>query len=99
MDLSPFYSFGNNDLDDAHDNAKPDGDGKTKMRHGCALILNQAREKIVSGCKNKNPDHIDSGLSMVCPIFRCALINIGLPCAENCNASLGELGNLLQDEE
>jgi len=97
MNLSPFYGFGDNDLDDMTGNSGPDGDGKSKMRHGCALILNQAREEIVSGCQNNKPDSIDSGLSMLCPIFRCALVNTGLPCADNCNANLGELGNLLQE--
>ncbi|MDH5189188.1 MAG: hypothetical protein OEW37_09570 [Rhodospirillaceae bacterium] len=99
MDLSPFYNLGEPGADDAPDDAVSLGDGKTKMRHGCAMIFGQAKEKIVSGCQNKNPDHTDHGLSMICPIFRCALINTGLPCADHCNANLAELGDLLQDDE
>lgn len=95
INISPFYDL----VDPSLTEPEPEQNGKTKMRHGCAMVLGQARERIVSGCKNKASEEIDRGLNMICPIFRCALVNIGLPCAEHCNSKLAELGNLLQDKE
>ena len=96
MNISPFYDLVDPSL--LEPEKELEQNGKTKMRHGCAMMLGQAKERIIAGCRSNTADEIDRGLSMICPIFRCALVNTGLPCAENCNSKLGELGNLLQDE-